>query len=434
MNTHNFNSQPNGDRPLANSVSENGQSATASSETDILLVDDNPEVARAMAIALELAGHRLDVATNPEEAFSRLATRRYQAILLDMNFTAGRTGGEEGMATLQRLLAQDPSACVVVITAHSGVRIAVSAMQAGARDFLMKPWRNAELVAKVEAAMLKGMAVPVPAAPATPAAAAPAHLLGESHAMAEVRRLIARMGPTAANILISGPPGSGRALVARALHAASPLAAQALAEIDLRDDNAWAGLEGATGAALLRHADRLGEIPAERLLRRLPPNLRVFALVAETALLAPALRARIGTVEIAVPPLAARATDALILARHFARDAALRHGRPAPRFTPAAEALILSRPWPDEVRGLALAVERALLLSDEAEIDAALLAPARTEAAVAAPALPSYDLDESERLMIAAALREHGHNVSQAAAALGLSRGALYRRMARHGL
>ncbi|WP_235890246.1 sigma-54-dependent transcriptional regulator [Sandaracinobacter neustonicus] len=418
-------------------MSGNGQSGASSSAADILLVDDNPEVARAMAIALELAGHRLEVATNPEEAFSRLATHRYRAILLDMNFTAGRTGGEEGIATLQRLLAQDPSACVVVITAHSGVRIAVAAMQAGARDFLMKPWRNAELVAKVEAAMLTGVPAPAPAT-ATAPSAPPAHLLGESPAMAEVRRLIARMGPTAANILISGPPGSGRGLVARALHAASPLAAQPLAEIDLRDDGAWAALEGAEGAVLLRHADRIGEIPAERLLRRLPPNLRVFAIVAETAPVSPALRARIGTVEIPVPPLSARATDALILARHFAREAALRHGRPAPRFTPAAEALILSRPWPDEVRGLALAVERALLLSDEAEIDSALLAPARTEA-TAEPAppsydLPSYDLDQSERLMIAAALAEHGHNISHAAAALGLSRGALYRRMARHGL
>ena len=402
-----------------------------SSEAGILLVDDNPEVARAMAIALELAGHRLDVATNPEEAFSRLATRRYQAILLDMNFSAGRTGGEEGMATLQRLLAQDPAACVVVITAHSGVRIAVSAMQAGARDFLMKPWRNAELVAKVEAAMLKG--APAPAAATLPAAA-PAHLLGESAAMEEVRRLIARMGPTVASVLLSGPPGSGRGLAARALHAASPLAEGALAEIDLRDDSAWAGLDGAEGAVLLRHADRLGEIAADRLLRRLPPRLRVFAIVEEATPLSPALRARIGTVEIPLPPLSARATDALILARHFAREAALRHGRAAPRFSAAAEALILNRPWPDEVRGLALAVERALLLSDAAEIDAALLAPPRTDHPVRERAPPSYDLDESERRMIAAALHEHGHNISQAAAALGLSRGALYRRMARHGL
>ncbi|PZU48918.1 MAG: Fis family transcriptional regulator [Sphingomonas sp.] len=419
-------------RPDANTLSGNGQSGGASRDgsngAHILLVDDNPEVARAMAIALELAGHRLDVATSPEEGFSRLATQSYDAILLDMNFSAGRTGGEEGLAMLERLLRQDPAARVVVITAHSGIRIAVAAMQAGARDFIMKPWRNPELVAKVEAAMVPTTRTLSP----SPGPHAPVHLLGESVAMADVRRLVARIGPTAASVGIIGPAGSGRALVARALHALSTNADRPLAEIDARDESGWSMPNG--GDLLLRHADRLDDVAQERLLRRLPQPCRVFAPLTDSSRLSPALRARIATVEISVPPLSARGADALALARHFARTAAERHGRPVPQLSQAAEALILNHPWPDEVRGLQLAVERALLLSEDGRIDVALLAP-QTPAPIAEDtAGPAFDLLESERAMIAAALREHGHNVTQAAQALGLSRGALYRRMARHGL
>lgn len=137
-----------GDRPDANAVSENGQSEGAT----ILLIDDNADVARAMDIACRIAGHQIEVATSPEEALSRLATGAFDAILLDLNFSPGQTDGREGMALLTRILATAPDARVVVITAHSGVRIAVAAMQAGACDFVMKPWRNAELIAKIETA------------------------------------------------------------------------------------------------------------------------------------------------------------------------------------------------------------------------------------------------------------------------------------------
>lgn len=116
----------------------------------ILLIDDNPAVFGAMDIAFRMAGHRLDGAKGPEEAMSRLATRRYDAILLDLNFTPGESSGEQGLACLARIMADDPAACVIVLTAHSGIRIAVAAMQAGARDFAMKPWRNADLLARVE--------------------------------------------------------------------------------------------------------------------------------------------------------------------------------------------------------------------------------------------------------------------------------------------
>lgn len=415
-------------------VSTDGQSFALSSGAAILLIDDNPAVAQAIAVTLRLAGHRLDVATSPEEAFSRLAGARYDAILLDLNFTAGETAGDEGLACLARIVADDPDARVIVITAHSGIRIAVAAMQAGARDFVMKPWRNSDLVAKIEAAIAHA-APTVRTDAAAPATQGTASLIGESAAMARVRDLIRRVGPTSAGVIVTGPPGAGRTLVASAVHAASSDGDTHLDRIDLRDDAAWHRLEAARGGIILRHPDRLDEIAQRRLLDRLPPDVRCIAVAEGATALVSALRQRIATVEIAVPPLRERGDDALLLARHFARMAAARHGRPSPHFTPAAEAAIVATPWPDEVRGLALAVERAMLLSDDGRIDAAsLAAPEMIGVATATAAAPGFDLVETERAVIEAALRKHHHNVTHAAAALGLSRGALYRRMARHGL
>ncbi len=410
------------------SLSGNGQSQVASSGLSVLLIDDNASVAESIALALRLGRHRIDCAGGPEEALSRLAAQRYDVILLDMNYAANRTDGAEGLALLARILSDDPGAAVVVITAHSGVRIAVEAMRAGARDFIMKPWRNADLLARIAAA-----AAPRAVAAATPAPLEPARLLGDSAAIERLRALIRRIGPTEAGVVVTGPAGSGRGLTAAALHAASPHAAAAMAVIDLRDDAAWGLLDTPMPTLLLRHPDRLGEVAQARLLARIPPATRCIAIADDAGAILPALARRIATVEITVPPLAAREGDALLLARHFARVAAARHARPVPRFTPAAEARILSGPWPDEVRGLGAAIERAILLGEGELIDAPLLAPAPV-AAVAESPIARFDLDENERAVIEAALREHHHNVSHAAAALGLSRGALYRRMARHGL
>nr|WP_229363710.1 response regulator [Sphingomonas sp. PL-96] len=398
-----------------------------------MLVDDNRHVAGSIEVAVRLAGHALDRADGPEQALSCLATRRYDAILLDMNYEAGRTDGEEGLALLRRILADDRRARVVVITAHSGIRIAVEAMRAGACDFVMKPWRNADLLAKLERAAATEAAPPRIAGPQS--RADPARLIGDSAAIGHVRDLVRRIAPTLAGVVVTGPPGSGRTLVAAAIHAASARAAEPLIRVDLRDTTTWPRLENSGATLLLRHPDRLDEVEQARLLDRLPEDARIIAVADDVTAIGPALARRVATVEIALPPLSARGDDALLLARHFARIAAERHGRAAPHLTPAAEAAVLRNDWPDQVRGLAAAVERAVLLGEGEAIDAALLLP---------PALPSapesalgssrFDLEENERAVIEAALREHHHNVTHAAAALGLSRGALYRRMERHGL
>lgn len=419
-------------------MSTNRRFEDRSSPPAILLIDDNPAVSKAMEIAFRIAGHRLDTAIGPEEAYSRLAVRRYDAILLDMNFGPSQSNGEQGLACLSRIMADDPTACVVVITAHSGIRIAVAAMQAGARDFAMKPWRNAELVAKVEAAIARR---PLVGSVPTPIIGdvAPVRLLGDSAAMHALRDMIRRVGPTSVGVTVTGPSGSGRTLTALAIHAASAHAAVAPIRIDLRDAAAWGRLDHALASgntsAILRHPDRLDAVAQARLLDCIPAALRCITIADGIAPLAPALRRRLATVELAVPSLAGRPDDALLLARHFTRVAGASFGQPHARLTDAAEATIRAAAWPDEARGLALAIERAVVLSSDGIVDAAALAaPTPLIDAIVAPTDTGFDLTEAERAMIEAALREHRHNVTHAAAALGLSRGALYRRMARYGL
>lgn len=417
--------------PAPDGPSESGRSGEPSTALSILLVDDNPHVAESLAMAVRLAGHFLDHAAGPEEALSQLAARRYDAILLDLNYAAGRTDGAEGMALLARILAEDQAARIVVVTAHSGIRIAVEAMRAGACDFVMKPWRNADLLSKLTAAA----AHRVPRSTATPAQMTeePVRLIGDSQAMASVRDLIRRVGPTRAGVLVTGLSGSGRSLVATALHAAS--GGGKLTRLDLRDREGWTRIDAATGTLLLRYPDQLGAVEQARLLDRLPDAVRLIAIADWAGAIGPALARRLAAIEIALPPLSEREGDVLLLLRHFLRLAAIRHARAAPRLTPAAEEAVRRAAWPDQLHGLAAAAERAVLLGEGDVVDAALLVPPPLAPSVpAAPVASRFDLEESERAMIEAALREHHHNVTHAATALGLSRGALYRRMERHGL
>ena len=368
-----------------------------------------------------------------------MARRRYDAILLDLNFTQGQTSGVEGFACLARILADDPAAAVVVITAHSGVRIAVAAMQTGALDFVMKPWRNADLIARVEAAIAKRLRVGAPLEAGPQIVAGQPRLLGESSAIVEARAIIRKIAPTRASVLITGPSGAGRSLAAQLIHEGSPFADDPATMIDTRDPDAWERIGGATGTLILRYPDELDEVTQDRLLDRLPAQSRRIAVVEAPARLTSRLRNAVGTIELALPPLSARGNDALLLARHFAWMAAERHDKPVPLLTASAESVILSIRWQDDVRGLAQAVERAVLLDEIGAIDGAALATRLVqEVAATASTAPIAPLDvslwDSERVMIEAALRHHGHNVSKAAAALGLSRPALYRRMTRYGL
>ncbi len=406
--------------------------ATMSTESHILVVDDDPDIAKAARLLLERHGMRVSTAASPEAAWVLLAGEPIDIILLDLNFARGRTTGEEGFAMLDRLIAADARAVVIVVTGHSGIAVAVRAMRSGATDFVIKPWNNERLLTTVE----RGLTLR--RAKLETAATPPMHdgiLLGESAGIARARDLIARVAPTAAPILIHGAAGTGKTLIARLIHQASRLAHRPLVTLDAEaadaDGIAARSAEAAGGMLVIDHIDRL----PRALHAALVAGLADTRVVATTRLDRAGLRTAIGedlldriaTIDIALPALVDRADDAVLLARHFLALFAYRHVKPSAPLDAATASAIAADRWPDNVRGLRQAIERAVLLGS----DDVLLSPNTAEPTALAPDL---SLARNEQTLVTAALERHAFNVSRAAAQLGLTRAALYRRMARYGL
>ncbi len=406
--------------------------AAMSTESNILVVDDDPDIAKAARLLLERHGMRVSTAANPEAAWVLLAGEPIDVILLDLNFARGRTTGEEGFAMLDRLIAADARAVVIVVTGHSGIAVAVRAMRSGATDFVIKPWNNERLLTTVE----RGLALR--RAKLETAAKPPVHdgiLLGEGAGIARARDLIARIAPTAAPILIYGAAGTGKTLIARLIHQASRQAHRPLVTLDAEaadaDGIAARSAEAAGGMLVIDHIDRL----PRALHAALVAGLADTRVVATTRLDRAGLRTAIGedlldrvaTIDIALPALVDRADDAVLLARHFLALFAYRHAKPNAPLDAATASAIAADRWPDNVRGLRQAIERAVLLGS----DDVLLSPETVEPTALAPDL---SLARNEQTLITAALERHAFNVSRAAAQLGLTRAALYRRMARYGL
>ncbi|TPG38268.1 sigma-54-dependent Fis family transcriptional regulator [Sphingomonas koreensis] len=406
----------------------------------ILFVDDDADIQMAARLLAERNGMALTGAPDPEAAWARLAETRFDVFLLDLNFSRGRTSGEEGFAMLARLLAADRDAVVIVVTGHSGVNIAVQAMREGASDFVIKPWSNDKLVAALDRGVALRRAKMV-AGQASGAGDDDRLILGEDAAIVRLRDLVARVAPTEAAVLITGPAGSGKSLVARAIHQASMRGSRPLVTLScgaVTDAEAMhATLDDARGATLVIDdfeglprvlqpvlADALGEVRTISTSRLDRGALR-DAIHAD-------LLFRLNTVELAIPPLARREGDALSLARYFLDRFAARHGRSLLPLTDAAAARIATHGWPDDVRGLRQAMERAVLLGDGAAHD--LDAFAFGDGGPASLAIGDFNLARTEQALVEAALKRHAFNVSRAAADLGLTRTALYRRMAKYGL
>ncbi|WP_259457532.1 sigma-54 dependent transcriptional regulator [Sphingomonas sp. PP-CC-1A-547] len=409
-----------------------------STESHILVIDDDPDIAKAARLLLERHGMRVSTAANPEAAWVLLAGEPIDVILLDLNFARGRTTGEEGFAMLDRLIAADARAVVIVVTGHSGIAVAVRAMRSGATDFVIKPWNNERLLTTVE----RGLALR--RAKLETAATPPVHdgiLLGESAGITRARDLVARVAPTAAPILIHGAAGTGKTLVARLVHQASPHASLPLITVDAEAADATVIAQQTAAAAggllVIDHIDRLPRALNGVLLSALD-GIRVIATTrldrtGVRVAIGEDLLDRVGTIEIALPPLVDRAGDVALLARHFLALFAYRHGKPLrPLDADTAQAIAADR-WPDNVRGLRQTMERAVLLGNGETYAAGdlLLSPATAEPLSLAPDL---SLARNEETLITAALERHAFNVSRAAAQLGLTRAALYRRMARYGL
>ena len=448
-----------------------------------VIVDDDPDIALAARLALRDLFKTIETLPSPQGLADFVRAKAPDAILLDLNFERAATDGSEGLDTLRQVMAADPDAAVVIITAHSAVSVAVEAIKRGASDFVAKPWSNERLAATVrsaaalrrtkqEAQLERGRSSELSHGGETP-------LLGGSEAMARVRALIDRAAPTDANVLILGENGTGKEIVAREIHRKSKRADQPLLSIDLGATSeslfeaelfghVKGAFTGATGERMgrLKAADRstlfldeVGNLPMHlqpKLLtaleqrqvlpvgsnRTLPIDVRVVAAtnlpidrLSDESRFRQDLLFRLNTIEIHLPPLRNRREDIPLLLDHYLELYQRKYDRPERLVPDEVMEQLVRHDWPGNVRALRHAAERAVIMADGTtyRLDDFPL-PVRPEGAAMSLSAGSLNLDQLEKQMIERALRMHHFNISLAAAELGLSRGALYRRMEKHGL
>jgi DNA-binding NtrC family response regulator len=464
---HSRGSQETGDRPR------------------ILIADDQPDILQALRLLLKGEGYAIETASSPAQVAAALSDGAgFDMLLLDMNYARDTTSGKEGLDLLTRIHAVHPSLPIVLMTAWGSVDGAVEAMRRGARDYIEKPWDNARLLATTRAQVELGRALRraerLEDENRYLREKGTVEMVAESRSMRPILRLMERVGPSDANVLITGEHGTGKDVVARRLHAMSPRARKPLVIV-----NAGGLPEGIFESELFGHVkgaftdarsdrvgffemadggtiflDEIGNLSTKlqsRLLRVLQTgefqrvgssrtqrsdvrvlsatNVDIRREIAEGRFREDLLY-RLNTVEIHLPPLRERREDIPLLATHFLARSRAKPGGTSVTIGADAMRALLDYDWPGNIRELEHTVERAILLASGDVIrtaDLNLYHPraAQTEADDDLEALP---LDEVERLLIRKALNRHGGNVSQAAEALGLSRSALYRRLQRYGL
>src|SRR6266581_2267301 len=439
----------------------------------VLLADDQADIRDALRLLLKRESYETQGVASPAEALSAIESREFDAVLMDLNYARDTTSGQEGLDLLTRIQMLDSTLPVIVMTAWSSIEVAVEAMRRGARDFVQKPWENTRLLAilrtQIDLRQALRQASRLEAENRILRAESRPTFLAKSAAMAPVLELIGQIGPSDANVLITGEHGTGKEVVARTLHALSARSTKPMVTV-----NAGGLSEGVFESELFGHvkgaftdarADRVGRfeladgstlfldeianVPLNlqaKLLRVLETgdlervNVRVLAATnadvnAEAAAgrFRQDLLFRLNTIEIHIPPLRDRREDIDLLAHHFLHGYAQRYRKNISSFDPAAIKALHEHAWPGNVRELDHAVERGVLLSPGPAVRAADLG-LRAQAAGGAAKLEEMSLDEVERYLIQRTLSRHEGNVSQAAKALGLSRSAMYRRLQKHGL
>ena len=454
----------------------------------ILIADDQADVLAALRLLLKGDRFEIETASSPAGVIKAINSRDLDVVLIDLNYARDTTSGSEGMDLLTRIQNIDPTLPVIVMTAWGSVDLAVEAMRRGARDFIQKPWDNARLLAAVltqvelAEALRRGQRLEAENLAlrdsAADAASKQPRLIAESPAMKAVLKLIERIGPADANVLITGENGAGKEVVARALHATSARSAKPLVSL-----NAGVLAEGVFESELFGHVrgaftdakadrvgrfeladggtlflDEIGNVPLNlqpKLLRVLETGefervgssktrkVDVRLLSATNADLnadvaqgrfRQDLMFRLNTVEIHLPPLRDRREDIPSLAEHFLRQHSERYRRGIMEFTPQAIDALRQHSWPGNVRELDHVVERALLMSSNGLITVFDLALRSTPDASLSARLEEMSLEEAERLLVTKALARFEGNANRAAEALGLSRSAFYRRLQKYGL
>lgn len=437
------------------------------------------DIREALRLLLKAESMEAEIVSSPAAAMEELASNEFDVALIDLNYTRDTTSGREGLDLLSQILTIDADLPVVVMTAWGSIDLAVEAIRRGARDFIQKPWDNPRLMTVLRTQMNLARSLKktrrLEAENRLLRAQGRPTFIAEAPTMRPVLDLIARIGPSDANVLITGEHGTGKEVVAKTLHAMSQRAPRPLITVntgalsegtfesevfghvkgaftDARTDRIGR-FELADGGTLF--LDEIANVPLKqqaKLLRVLESgemervgssktrkvNVRVLSatnadLKVETAngAFRSDLLFRLNTVEIHLPPLRERRDDVPLLAAYFLREYAQRYRKQVTRFDPKAMDAMLQYAWPGNVRELDHAIERAVLMSTGDSVQANDLG---LQAARQVQASDDMSLEDMEAMLIRKALSKHSGNVSHAAEALGLSRGALYRRIEKYGL
>jgi DNA-binding NtrC family response regulator len=451
-----------------------------SNDPRVLVADDQPDVREALHLLLKGEGFHTETVASPGAMMAAVEAKDFDVVLMDLNYARDTTSGQEGLDLLTRIQSLDSTLPVVVMTAWGSVELAVEAMRRGARDFIQKPWENERLLSIIRTQVELGRALRrglrLEAENRLLRAEGRPSFIAESAAMGPVLDLMDRVGPSDANVLVTGEHGTGKEVVAKTLHALSPRAARPMVTV-----NAGGLSEGVFESELFGHVrgaftdaktDRVGRFELADggtlfldEIANVPLNLQAKLLrVLETGELERVgssrtrqvdvrvisatnadvqgevgsgrfredLLFRLNTIEIHLPPLRERREDLPVLAMHFLVQHARRYRKQLSSFEPAAMQALLDHAWPGNVRELEHAVERAVLLAKGETVRASDLAlrPGREGAG----RLEEMSLEEVERFLIQKALARFDGNVSRAAETLGLSRSGLYRRIQKFGL
>jgi DNA-binding NtrC family response regulator len=446
----------------------------------ILAADDQPHILDAIEFLLKPEGYRVDVVRSPDLVRDALTSAQYDAVLMDLNYTRDTTSGQEGLDLLSEIVGQASTLPVIVMTAWGNVELAVEAMRRGARDFIQKPWENERLLSilrtQVELHRALEQAERLAAENRLLNAEGTPEFIATAPSMVPLLETVTRIAPSDANVLITGEHGTGKEVVARMIHALS-----------LRNGRPWVAVntgglaDGVFESELFGHvkgaftdarSDRIGRfeladggtifldeianVPVRqqsKLLRVIESgelervgssrskkvDVRVISATnadlqasSQSGDFREDLLFRLNTVEIHLPPLRERREDIPVLAMHFLSQYASRYRRQIKDFDPAALGIMTQYGWPGNVRELEHTVERAVLMCRGGQIQPGDLGLSSQRAQ--AQNLEDLSLEAVESILIRKALQRFQGNISQAAEALGLSRGALYRRMEKYGL
>ncbi|QSE99447.1 sigma-54-dependent transcriptional regulator [Fulvivirga lutea] len=450
------------------------------------MIDDDEDVLLAAKLLLKKQSHQVIIEKNPKKIPFLLNNDTYDVILLDMNFSKDITSGKEGFYWLNQILEKDPSAVVILITAYGDVEMAVKALKEGATDFVLKPWQNEKLIATISTAIklkesykevdkLKKAKELLEAEINQPFK----NIIGKSRAIREVFSLIDKVAETDANVLILGENGTGKELVARAIHQRSKRKTNPFTSVDmgaisesLFESELFGHKKGAftdakedkvgkfelanEGTLFLDEIGNLNTSLQSKILsslqnREITPlgsneskeiNMRLVSAtnmdlndMVSSGTFRQDLLYRLNTVEIKIPALRDRPEDIPLLANHFLDKYAKKYRKNVNKISSEALDYLKRYDWPGNIRELEHAIERAIIMNDSEVIEASYFSFLNTSNSSNDDILSGdLNLDIVEKNAIKKAISIHSGNISKAADELGLTRASLYRRLEKHGL